>query len=318
MKKLLKVGIIAGFFLILAGVGVSAAAFALGADTWRISRFVVEKTERWNSRYYEGSGNYVSYKNNEISPEDSYVSPDDGENWEREYESDPEYDSAFAASEYVTETENGWEASYFEVSRLEIDQMAGNVDLYVVDGQEEMTIRSETADFSHVRFEENERFRKVTVRAFAGENYEIYIPAGWSFEKFEVEVNGGVFNGESIDADKSEYQAENGAVLIVSQEAASEVELDCQNAGIQWNLLGELPSYVEADCENGSIDIMLPAEQDTTVISYKVEGNSGYFNLPDYGEMSGAVFERSLPAEGGELAFFELSADRNGAVSVIK
>ncbi|MCI8453675.1 MAG: hypothetical protein HFE84_03540 [Lachnospiraceae bacterium] len=307
MKKFIKIGLIVGCLFVIAGIGIATAAFALGTSPKRIA-WRLEQLSRWERQAdwdWYGTAGAIEQTLDAAAP---------GEQGPKTVPADP----AFA--EPLPEQADGagnFEAAYPAVSVLEVRQNGGNVEVYVVEGQTEMTIRGENADFTHVNYEETDRFHKVKIRAYAGESYQIFIPTAWVLDKLSVEISSGNFSGDNIKAREAEYQTESNMGTIVAVQSAGDIlEIDCAGGSIEWSCAGSMPPLVEAECERGVVSLALPGELSLETIGYLLECEYGTIELLDAGRFTGLDEKAFNPPQ--RTVFLELSAEDNGEIYIMQ
>ncbi len=341
MKKFVKYGLIGGCVLGLAGVGLVTASVALGADMQRIIRYLD------HHGHFGGFGlgsSVIRY------PEDSYVDADkngiriktgDGEielgqngvylkdgngeielgrNGVRLKDGDGEIlvdrDGVSLQTEnsWVSPLENGnFEAGYKAVTSLEITVAGGTVGLFSLDEIEELTIKSEKGTLDHVKYGEFAQEQKLSVAAYDGEDYQLFIPSSWVLEELEVDVLRGVFRGEDIRAYDAEYETKGGDVLA-SQIGGSALELKVTGGSMTWTAVKEMPRLVEADCQNGDLTVELPEGMDADGIGYEIECENGLIEIPGF--TAEGTMEKKIPGKSG-MTRMELETE-NGMITVMQ
>ncbi|MCI8512591.1 MAG: DUF4097 domain-containing protein [Lachnospiraceae bacterium] len=308
MKKFIKIGLIAGCLFVIAGIGIATAAFALGTSPGRIV-WRLEQLSRWERQTerdrYEPAG-VIEQPLDEAVPGEQMPGA-----------AVPAAPTLAGAQTEPAVGVGNFESVYSIVSVLEVRQSGGNVELYVVEGQSEMTVRGENADFNHVNYEETDRFQKVKIRAYAGESYRIFIPADWVLDQLDVEITSGNFNGDNIKAREAEYQTESGSGTIVASQSVGDIlEIDCKGGSIEWSCTGSMPALVEAECERGVVNLALPGELSPETIGYSLECEYGTIELLDAGRFTG-LDEKAFSPQGRTI-FLELSAEDNGAIYIVQ
>lgn len=325
MKKFIKIGAIVGCLLILAGVGIATAAFAVGANPIRIGRFVEEQLDRFEDEYdrgYRTSHGVTAYME---AAEVTAPAPEEAQGpiaaeGPSAYEGSAAPDS-FSADDFQGNGDPafssvagtvGFEVSYPVVTKLQVKQSGGEVQVYVLSDQQEMTIRSQKGNFAHVSYEERSRDTKVTVRACAGEDYQIFIPAAWVLEELEVEMSGGAFDGSDVQAYEADYKMTDGEIYV-SQSVAESLELECRGGAMEWIGIGEMPGEIDAECENGEIVIRIPDGVTEENLGYEMQCKDGFIGLLDT-FMEGT--EEAERTAGAGKPFLDLTARRGGSITV--
>ena len=220
------------------------------------------------------------------------------------------------------QTENSWaspsedgnfEAGYKAVTSLEIKVAGGTVGLFSLDEIEELTIKSEKGTLEHVKYEEFAHEQKLSLTAYEEEDYQLFIPSSWEFEKLEVDVLRGVFSGENIRAYDAEYEAKGGDILA-SQIGGDILEFKVANGSISWTALKEMPRLVEADCRNGYLTVELPEGMSADGIGYDIECKNGLIEIPGF--TAEGTMEKKISGKAG-MTRMELEA-KNGTITVIQ
>lgn len=287
MKKIAKILTAAGLVLILAGTGITAASFAMGADPVRIGRY-------FENRFGIFDAAYVI-----VSSEDSLEESMAAERtWEEEQE-------AF---------DNGWSTDG-EVTELEIRLSGGTVS-YIREEDCEFEILWNSGTPEHVRYEEGAKHRKVTLWALDGEEYEIRVPAKWQLREIEVDADSGVLSGEHLQAEEIDIYAGGPAEICFSQIGGRITSIECDGAGtVEWTAGEELPDYLKAECigEESSIFFTMPGTFDPEEAGYEMKWENGEIIFP----------ERTLTGKGNEQKqegpgklYLNLEAEHGGTITV--
>ena len=293
MSKLSKIGLFISIFLILLGIGISTAAFAMGASPSRITEYF------YNRFHWDDDGRLLGLDQGEL--EDWAAVEKAVRNWE-----------AFPAEQGVIYGEEDWQASYPFVTKLEIRQRGGEVWINVTKNEDFLTVRSENGSLKHISYHDNGSSQKLVIDAHDGENYEIYVPVEWYFEKLDVEVRGGIFSGAQINAREADVTVREGAAQVV-QSYGEELELYCLRGTIEWTAAGSAAKNIEAESEGGNITITLADGTRTSAYTCELECENGVINLPQI-TLEGNE-EKSI--SGNRAGFFmELEARNNGAIAV--
>lgn len=216
MKKWVKIVLVAGFVLILAGSGVTAAAFAMGADPVRIGNYFERRFDLLD--YYE-----------EIRPEDNWVTFEGYERQihetvvvDRNWIEESIEESVEAAAERTVEFDDtGMEliGSYKQVNRLEIDNRGGDVEVLASDTDTELIVLAYRKNDDSVTYRVSERDKELDIDVRANEVFRIIVPNDWIFDAIEVETTGGSMTLEvpgGFDKKRYDYslRCENGAIFL--------------------------------------------------------------------------------------------------------
>ena len=86
----------------------------------------------------------------------------------------------------------------------------------------------------------------------------------------EAEVTGGSLSATGVSAVETELHAMGGEV-IVAQDYANELELDCENGYLSWSVMDSEPVQVHAECVSGLIEVMIPESLKENGIRYDLE-----------------------------------------------
>lgn len=294
MNKLSKIGLFISIVLILLGIGISTAAFAMGASPSRI-------TEHFNARFHWGDDRLM----------DLGLDPGEMRDLEAVEEAVREW-GAFPAEQGVIYGDKDWQASYPLVTRLEIRQRGGEVRVNVTESEDFLTVRSENGSLKHVSYHDNGNAQKLVIDARDGENYEIYVPVEWYFEKLDVEVRGGIFSGAQINAKEADVTVREGTAQVV-QSYGEELELYCRKGMIEWTAGERAAAGIEAECEGGEITIVLADGTSVSDYSCDLECGNGVITLPEL-TLEGNE-EREI--DGDRAGFYmNLEAKDNGTIQV--
>lgn len=298
MNKFVKYGTIVGFILILTGIGVSAAAFALGANFYELERVFADRVEQqYRDRY--GSHYYNPYEN---AYQGTFVAMDETVA--------PEESGADSGSAYF---EGGWHAEYPELSELDIEQRGGTVQIQMSDTAENLMIDCDNGDIDRMTYEEGGFEKKLTVRVRENDNCMITIPYGWNLPELEAEVSGGTLEGIDICVADAKFHA-RGGVITVTQSQGTTLELESSaNGTVNWAGSGELISMVDVECKGGEVNITLPAGYGLDAYNFKAECEGGTIRMPDL-TIEG-VDKKRIPGEGA-TAVMDIEAKSGGTVSV--
>lgn len=325
MKKFVKYGLIGGCVLALAGVGLVTASVALGADMQRIVRYIDHHGHFCGTVF---GSSVIRY------PEDSYFKVDKdgiqikagageievGQNGVQVKDGDRQVlvdgDGIFMKTEnsWISPSEDGnFEAGYKAVTSLEVKVAGGTVSLFSLDEIEELTIKSEKGILDHVKYKEFANEQKLSLTAYDGEDYQLFIPSSWELEELEVDVLRGVFSGENIRAYDTEYETRGGDVLV-SQIGGSTLELTVAGGTMSWTAVKEMPRLVEADCQNGDLTVELPEGMDVDGIGYEIECENGLIEIPGF--TAEVTMEKKISGKSG-MTRMELETE-NGIISVMQ
>ncbi len=300
MKKFVKYGLIGGCVLCLTGVGLATASFALGADMERIVKYLELRGHIGGSveRHLDNSPIAVD----RIKAEDRQVQVgEDGVDFKTE-------------NSWVSPSSEGsFEAGYKTVTNLEIKVNGGSVNVFSLDEIEELTIKSGKGTLDHVKFEEFSHDQKLSLTAYDGEDYQIFIPSSWELEELEVNALKGDFTGENIRAYDAEYEAKGGGISV-SQIGGNALELKVTDGSISWTAMEEMPLSVEADCRNGDLMVELPEGTDADGIGYEIECKNGVIEIPGF--TAEGMMEKKIPGNPG-MTQMELEAE-NGTITVVQ
>ena len=225
-------------------------------------------------------------------------------------------DGAFFKTEnsWVSPLEDGnFEAGYKAVTSLEVKVSGGTVGLFSLDEIEELTIKSEKGTLDHVEYREFAQEQKLSLTAYDGEDYQLFIPSSWELEELEVDVLQGDFSGENIRAYDAEYETRGGD-LLVSQIGGSTLELKVTGGAMSWTAVKEMPRLVEADCQNGDLTIELPEGMDADGIGYEMECENGLIEIPGF--TAEGTMEKKISGKSG-MTRMELETE-NVIITVIQ
>lgn len=195
MKKFIKYGTIIGCAMILAGTGVTTAAFAVGANPKRITQMV---DERW----FDENDHWIWENRRIVLPNHPAGSAEERtETAVTSGESDEPWMSPG--------TEGGFEAGYPFVSRLKIRQEGGTVEVYVLEDIGELTVKSADGSLENLRYRDADGRSELTLKNI-GASYQIFIPDSWELEAFDAKVQDGELSGSGLRAISTEIQTERG------------------------------------------------------------------------------------------------------------
>ncbi len=316
MKKFVKYGLIGGCVLALAGVGLVTASVALGADMQRIFCGTVfgSSVIRYPEDSYfkvDKDGIQIKAGNGEIEVGQNGVQVKDGDR-----QGLVDGDGIFMKTEnsWISPSEDGnFEAGYKAVTSLEVKVAGGTVSLFSLDEIEELTIKSEKGILDHVKYKEFANEQKLSLTAYDGEDYQLFIPSSWELEELEVDVLRGVFSGENIRAYDTEYETRGGDVLV-SQIGGSTLELTVAGGTMSWTAVKEMPRLVEADCQNGDLTVELPEGMDVDGLGYEIECENGLIEIPGF--TAEGTMEKKISGKSG-MTRMELETE-NGIISVMQ
>lgn len=284
MNKLIKFGTISGGLLLLGGVVLTTASFVLGANPVRIAEFLENRFDYdWyigNAHIRVGDGSGISVQNGE---------------WKNEMET------------------GGFEAGYPAVTELSISQSGGSVELFVSDEEDGVTVQSSGGKIENLRYTGTEHWQKLHLRVLDGEDYTVSIPSSWILEKVEAEVTGGSLSANGLSAVETELHAMGGEV-IVAQDYANELELDCENGYLSWSVMDSEPVQVHAECVSGLIEVMIPESLKENGIRYDLEWEQGSITLPE--EFLEGTGEK-ISGDGNGASGFYLESGPGGDISVL-
>lgn len=318
MKKFVKYGLIGGCVLCLTGVGLATASFALGADMERIVKYLELRGHIGGSveRHLDSSPISVDRNGIQIRTGDGEVGI--GEDGIRIKAEDRQVQVGEDGVDFKTEnswvspsSEGSFEAGYKTVTNLEIKVNGGSVNVFSLDEIEELTIKSGKGTLDHVKFEEFSHDQKLSLTAYDGEDYQIFIPSSWELEELEVNALKGDFTGENIRAYDAEYEAKGGGISV-SQIGGNALELKVTDGSISWTAVEEMPLSVEADCRNGDLMVELPEGTDADGIGYEIECKNGVIEIPGF--TAEGMMEKKIPGNPG-MTQMELEAE-NGTITV--
>lgn len=284
MKKFVKYGTIAGCVMILTGMGISTASFAMGADLRRIGNFIENR--------FVGAG------------EEKYR-----ELRERAEETVRE---ARITPEFSDQTES-FSEEYSTVTELKILQFGGSGEIHTMPDIDTLTVKSSRDLSNKLIFKDTERKKELIVRADDDMEYEIIIPDTWELGCFDAEVTDGNLNGSGLRALVMELDASQGDISV-SQETGASVEITCNNGTISWTCKDPMVPNVEADCLSGEIYLTVPEHMDLSLCGYDIECKNGTVIFPDFA-VEGWGEKRSVAEKG--MPFFELETE-NGQITVEK
>ena len=276
MNKLIKFGTISGGLLLLGGVVLTTASFVLGANPVRIAEFL---ENRFDYDWYIGN---------------AHIRVGDGE-WKNEMDT------------------GGFEAGYPAVTELSISQSGGSVELSVSDEEDGVTVQSSGGKIENLRYTGTEHWQKLHLRVLDGEDYTVSIPSSWILEKVEAEVTGGSLSANGLSAVETELHAMGGEV-IVAQDYANELELDCENGYLSWSVMDSEPVQVHAECVSGLIEVMIPESLKENGIRYDLEWEQGSITLPE--EFLEGTGEK-ISGDGNGASGFYLESGPGGDISVL-
>ena len=216
--------------------------------------------------------------------------------------------------------------TFADVSEFKVKAKGGNVAVTVSEDVTAMEIVSVSGNMEHVEHVVSERnsgpygeTSKVTLRAAAGEEWNVTVPAGWVFSEFEAEADNGNILIYGINAVSAEYKAEGGSGNVYAEQPEGEgtAELDCEGGLVELRYTGSLPRFLSAECESGEIMITVPAEVGDDRIRCTAKCENGRILLPD-GTEAGAGRTGFGPPEGAETdCVMELEAE-NGSITVVR
>ena len=304
MNKLIKFGTISGGLLLLGGVVLTTASFVLGANPVRIAEFLENRFDYdWyigNAHIRVGDGSGISVQNGEWSDEWS-------DEWSGEWDDERN-------GEWKNEMETGgFEAGYPAVTELSISQSGGSVELSVSDEEDGVTVQSSGGKIENLRYTGTEHWQKLHLRVLDGEDYTVSIPSSWILEKVEAEVTGGSLSANGLSAVETEFHAMGGEV-IVAQDYANELELDCENGYLSWSVMDSEPVQVHAECVSGLIEVMIPESLKENGIRYDLEWEQGSITLPE--EFLEGTGEK-ISGDGNGASGFYLESGPGGDISVL-
>ena len=284
MNKLIKFGTISGGLLLLGGVVLTTASFVLGANPVRIAEFLENRFDYdWyigNAHIRVGDGSGISVQNGE---------------WKNEMET------------------GGFEAGYPAVTELSISQSGGSVELSVSDEEDGVTVQSSGGKIENLRYTGTEHWQELHLRVLDGGDYTVSIPSSWILEKVEAEVTGGSLSANGLSAVETELHAMGGEV-IVAQDYANELELDCENGYLSWSVMDSEPVQVHAECVSGLIEVMIPESLKENGIRYDLEWEQGSITLPE--EFLEGTGEK-ISGDGNGASGFYLESGPGGDISVL-
>lgn len=298
MKKFIKYGTIIGCAMILAGTGITTAAFAVGANPKRITQMVDERWFDENDHWiWEDPRSVLPDHHAESVEERTGTAVASGEN-----------DEPWMSPG----TEGGFEAGYPFVSRLKIRQEGGTVEVYVLEDIGELTVKSADGSLENLRCREADGRSELTLKN-AGASYQIFIPDSWELEAFDAKVQDGELSGSGIRSISTEIRTERGLVRL-SQQSVSMLELEAESQGaISWTALdADGPDRVDAECRNGAITMEFPNFSGLEYAGYEIECKNGTVTFP--GVSLEGTWEKKSAGEPG-FPYFELEAE-NGTITV--
>lgn len=297
MKRLMKILVIAGIVLTLAGTGITAASFAQGADPIRIGRYFENRLEGHHAEFVavtttnKTQASESSVAENDLTPEMSAGSED----WKYE---------------------NGWSEDE-EIAKIEILINGGTVRFEREEGCQ-FEILWDSGVSEHIWYDMGDQYRKVMLQALEGEEYVIQMPAEWNLKEIEVEANSGFFSGDLLSAEEIEVYAGNTAEIWFSQTGGRRISLECSGTGmIDWTAADEIPENLEAECagDGGNIFLTMPPSFNPEEAGYGMEWDNGTINLQ----------ERTLSGKGNETKavgpgkpYLELEAERGGTITILQ
>ena len=207
----------------------------------------------------------------------------------------------------------GFEAGYPAVTELSISQSGGSIELSVSDEEDGVTVQSSGGKIENLRYTGTEHWQKLHLRVLDGEDYTVSIPSSWILEKVEAEVTGGSLSANGLSAVETELHAMGGEV-IVAQDYANELELDCENGYLSWSVMDSEPVQVHAECVSGLIEVMIPESLKENGIRYDLEWEQGSITLPE--EFLEGTGEK-ISGDGNGASGFYLESGPGGDISVL-
>lgn len=318
MNKFVKYGTIFGFILVLIGTGISTAAFAMGANIYKIGRFV---DERIDSGYDEVYGHYEDYDSYETYADGAYQGTQvyidagsaNGPFAGDAFGADPGDGSMENGSGVTALFENGWHGEFTEVTELELMQNSGQVEFITAAGIENLIIDCDSGDISKTTFEEYKFTKKLTVRADEGDHFIITIPEEWYLDEMELKVRNGELNAENLRASELEVKV-SGGTARVGQTLGNSLDLECSGGVLEWTGNGEPVPIIDAESSRGGkITVYVPNMEG--MYRYKLECQNGTINLPSLDVAVEGVQEKKISVEGA-TGTMDIEAQTNGSVVV--
>ena len=105
-----------------------------------------------------------------------------------------------------------------------------------------------------------------------------------------------------------------GGEVIVAQDYANELELDCENGYLSWSVMDSEPVQVHAECVSGLIEVMIPESLKENGIRYDLEWEQGSITLPE--EFLEGTGEK-ISGDGNGASGFYLESGPGGDISVL-
>lgn len=314
MNKFVKYGTIFGFILVLTGTGISAAAFAMGANIYKIGNFLDEMIDGGYDEVYGRYENYDSYRTYTDSADQgtqAYIGTDSANG---SYTGAEFGDGSTEIGSRMTALfENGWHGEFTEVTELELFQNGGQVELVTASGIENLMIDCDSGDISKTSYEEYKLTKKLTVRADEGDHFIITIPEEWYLEEMELKVRNGKLNAEDIHAGELEVKV-SGGTASVTQATGNTLDLECSGGVLEWNGNGEPIMIIDAESSQGG-EIVIHVPDMVESYQYKLECENGIIRLPDLDIMIEGTQEKKIPVQGA-TGTMDIEAKSNGSVVV--
>lgn len=303
MKKMIKIMIAASLVLILAGTGITAASFAMGADPVRIGRYLEDRLGVFDAEIL-------------------VVTPESERTAAVEQTHSAERSELYAGSTEVCREDiyENYESSWStdgEVTEIEIRLAGGTVD-YIPEEDCAFEILWNSGTPEHVRYDEGSKHRKVTLWALDGEEYRIRVPSEWQLQEIEIDADSGVFSGEMLRAEEIDVYAGGPAEICFSQTGGKVTSIECDGAGVvRWTSEDELPECVDAECTgvDGSILLAMPDAFDPEEAGYEMKWENGEIIFPER-TLSGKGSEQKQ--EGPGKPYLELKAEHGGTITVVR
>lgn len=314
MNKFVKYGTIFGFILVLTGTGISAAAFAMGANIYKIGYFLDERIDSGYDEVYGSYENYDSYRTYADSAEQGTLAYIGAGSANNPYAGDDFGNGSTKSGSGITALfENGWHGEFTEVTELELLQNSGQVEFVTSSGIENLMVDCDSGDISKTSFEEYEFTKKLTVRADEGDHFIITIPEEWYLEEMELKVRNGKLNAEDLRAGELEVKV-SGGTARVTQSTGNTLDLECSGGVLEWNGNKEPVMIIDAESSRGG-EIVIHVPDMVESYQYKLECENGIIRLPDLDLVIEGIQEKKIPVQGA-TGTMDIEAKTNGSVIV--
>ncbi|MBT9779972.1 DUF4097 family beta strand repeat protein [Clostridium sp. MCC353] len=283
MKKLIKVCLITGIICVFIGGGITAAAAVMGGA---MAMGNYEKSYWWSDHWLDAVDHGL-----------------DG--------LDEKMDELGIRHEEVTRVAvEDVRMTFSDVRNLDLEAGAGNIKIVEDDTGGEVYVDLEDDTFYQcylehdtlkLKMDKSRRWVNLKNDDLRG-NVTITIPADYTFHEVDLEIKGGNFEAERINADSLEIEVKAGELVISDGKLGT---LSAETSAGSVYCRAEVSGNVDAECKAGSIEFLLSGKEED--YNYDLECRAGSMKVGD-AVYEGMKFEKTVDNGAGKRAELECSA----------